>query len=59
MHSEPVLATDVDHKVPLSSGGTHADTNLEGMCHSCHSRKTALNDGGFGNQKIDHQRGGA
>ena len=36
-----VAATDVDHIVPLANGGTNADDNLQSLCHSCHSRKTA------------------
>lgn len=55
--SELVRAVDVDHKIPLNSGGTNDEMNLDGLCHSCHSRKTAIRDGGFGNRRID-QRGG-
>ena len=36
-----VAATDVDHIVPLSAGGTSAADNLQPLCHSCHSKKTA------------------
>jgi 5-methylcytosine-specific restriction endonuclease McrA len=35
-----VAATEVDHIVPLSHGGTHAEANLQSLCHACHSRKT-------------------
>jgi len=45
---EVVLATEVDHIVPLARGGTHARKNLQPLCKSCHARKTALEDGGFG-----------
>lgn len=41
--------TDSDHIVPLSQGGKDELSNLQGACHSCHSRKTATEDGGFGN----------
>jgi 5-methylcytosine-specific restriction protein A len=34
-------ATDVHHIVPLASGGTHDEGNLQSLCHSCHSRVTA------------------
>lgn len=34
-------ATTVDHRVPLSRGGTHDRDNLQALCHSCHNRKTA------------------
>jgi 5-methylcytosine-specific restriction protein A len=43
------LATDVDHIVPLSAGGTNAADNLQPLCHSCHSRKTS---GGRGAQSL-------
>lgn len=41
-------AEHVDHDVPLSRGGTNDRTNLVPMCQSCHSAKTATQDGGFG-----------
>lgn len=44
-------ATDVDHVVPLREGGTHDWSNLQALCHACHSTKTAGRDGGFGNRK--------
>lgn len=34
-------ATEVHHRLPLSQGGTHAEENLEALCHECHSRITA------------------
>ena len=41
VHGEvPVLATDVDHVVPRAAGGSDEDSNLQALCHSCHSRKT-------------------
>mgnify|MGYP000882923490 CR=1 FL=1 len=42
------LATEIDHVVPLRAGGTHDLANLRAMCRSCHARKTARCDGGFG-----------
>ena len=39
---KPVPATDVDHIVPKSRGGTDDWTNLQPLCHSCHSKKTAM-----------------
>ena len=42
-------ATVVDHVIPLSKGGTH-DGEKQAMCRSCHSRKTASVDGGWGNK---------
>ena len=36
-----VRATDVDHIVRRALGGTDDFDNLQALCHSCHSRKTA------------------
>lgn len=51
-----VPATDVDHITPLAHGGTHAEDNLQSLCHSCHSRKTAQQSLGWG--KGDQISGG-
>lgn len=40
------LATEVDHIVPLREGGTHDDNNLQPLCKSCHSSKTAAQSRG-------------
>ena len=47
-------ATDVDHKIPKSMGGTDARTNLQSLCSTCHSRKTATEDGGYGNERSSY-----
>ena len=41
----PVVASEVDHIVPLSRGGGNDWDNLQSLCKSCHSRKTALESG--------------
>ncbi len=33
-------ATEVHHIKPLREGGSHADSNLMALCHSCHSKIT-------------------
>lgn len=35
-----VAAVDVHHKLALRDGGTHEASNLQALCHSCHSRIT-------------------
>ena len=35
-------ADKVDHRVPLEEGGTDDESNLQGLCHPCHARKTAI-----------------
>ena len=44
------VATEVDHIVPLSQGGSNTWANYQALSHACHSRKTAQQDGGFGNR---------
>lgn len=47
-----VAATDVDHIVPHKGDPSlfWNVENLQALCHECHSRKTASEDGGFGNR---------
>ncbi len=33
-------ATDVDHILPKRLGGTDSLSNLQALCHACHTRKT-------------------
>jgi 5-methylcytosine-specific restriction protein A len=40
----------VDHVIPLAAGGTNELSNLKTRCIRCHSKKTAKEDGGFGNR---------
>ena len=35
------MATDLDHVVPLFKGGADDQTNLQGLCPTCHEKKTA------------------
>ncbi len=35
-----VVATEVDHIVPKSKGGTDDETNLQAICTGCHDAKT-------------------
>jgi len=38
-------ASQVDHIVPIRKGGARLDPdNLQALCHSCHSQKTASED---------------
>ena len=45
---EEVAATEVDHILALSKGGTNERRNLRSLCKSCHSRKTMAEDSGIG-----------
>jgi 5-methylcytosine-specific restriction protein A len=47
-----VPATDVDHKIPHQEREAlfWQYDNLQSLCKSCHSRKTATEDNGFGNE---------
>lgn len=52
-----VLAVHVDHIISLRHGGSSASGNLQSLCASCHSRKTAREDGGFGNLRSANTSG--
>ncbi len=45
---EIVQATQVDHIKPKRAGGRDSWDNLQALCDSCHSRKTALEYGRWG-----------
>jgi 5-methylcytosine-specific restriction enzyme A len=47
-------ATDVDHIRPHRGDREllYDPTNVQSLCHSCHSRKTASEDGGFGRGSV-------
>ncbi len=47
-YNEVVSANEVDHIIPLKNGGTNEMGNLQALCRSCHSRKTAVEDGRWG-----------
>lgn len=38
----PPLRGEFDHIIPLILGGEHRETNLQLLCHECHSAKTKL-----------------
>jgi len=35
------MATELDHVVPLFKGGADDQSNLQGLCPTCHEQKTA------------------
>jgi 5-methylcytosine-specific restriction enzyme A len=41
------LRLQVDHRIPVSQGGTHDLANLQVLCVTCHGRKTATEGNGF------------
>ncbi|GAB3388167.1 HNH endonuclease signature motif containing protein [Lysobacter fragariae] len=48
-------ANHVDH---VNGDPSNNDpTNLQPLCAPCHSRKTAAEDGGFGNRKVEGKHG--
>lgn len=53
-----VMATDIDHIVPHKGDRSllYDERNLQALCHKCHSRKTATEDGGFGNRRVTSAR---
>ena len=50
-------AEHVDHVVPKAQGGSDDIENLQALCPACHSRKTVLQDGGFGNERRESALG--
>lgn len=39
------MSIEAHHQVEIRKGGTHEDSNLVALCHSCHSRVTAQGHG--------------
>ena len=37
-HGKLTMTEEVHHKLPLSEGGIHAQSNLIALCQSCHSK---------------------
>jgi 5-methylcytosine-specific restriction endonuclease McrA len=52
-------ANHVDHIASRARGGTDYEGNLQSLCHSCHSRKTAKYDGAWGRTPISAREAGA
>lgn len=50
-HGRVEPSTDVDHIEPVGGDDPrfYDTANHQGLCHSCHSAKTARENGGFGN----------
>ncbi len=50
------LATEVDHIIPFKGDKARIfdENNLQPLCHECHSKKTASENGGFGNISNTH-----
>jgi 5-methylcytosine-specific restriction endonuclease McrA len=42
----------LDHIIPLSAGGSHADKNLQTLCHRCSKVKTASEQRRGGGRKV-------
>lgn len=49
-HTTP--ANEVDHITPLANGGTHAFSNLQSLCKSCHSKKTVAQSLGWNKVEV-------
>jgi 5-methylcytosine-specific restriction protein A len=47
-HCGQAKSKHVDHILSRKRGGTDDPSNLQGLCWSCHSRKTVREDGGWG-----------
>lgn len=45
-------ATDVDHKLSKTHGGTDDLENLQSLCQSCHQEKTAREDSKMGRGRV-------
>ena len=54
------IATEVDHIIPHRGDQKlfWDSANWQPLCHECHSRKTATEDGGFAMRKAWRGRGG-
>lgn len=46
-------ANEVDHIKPRAQGGSDADANLQPLCKTCHSRKTAQTTHGTNQRGFD------
>jgi 5-methylcytosine-specific restriction protein A len=50
-------STDAHHIVPIAQGGDRLDREtIAALCHTCHSRLTATQHGGYGNARRVERR---
>lgn len=53
------ISTICDHIVPLSEGGREVRSNWQGMCGTCHDRKTAAESARAQGRTPRHRGGGS
>ena len=51
-YSELIKANEVDHIIPKKHGGESEMSNLQSLCKSCHSKKTAVEDGRWALERV-------
>lgn len=51
-YDELIQANEVDHIIPKKHGGESEMNNLQSLCKSCHSKKTAVEDGRWNLERI-------
>jgi len=38
--SEPDIKLTIDHIIPVSRGGPHTQSNIQGLCRACNAKKS-------------------